>query len=109
MQVFAAADGQVLELDASTNPILDTRGETFSAHTSLVPALKEANVLIGVSDPKLAMLLAEAARGEGLQVDQTLFQCSKRCITKYGNFILRSSSCHGCVAGRRSSWAKKIY
>ncbi len=71
MQVFAAADGQVLELDAATNAILDALGETFSAHTSLVPALKEANVLIGVSDPKLAMLLTEAARGEGLQVDQT--------------------------------------
>jgi DNA-binding response OmpR family regulator len=71
MQVFAAADGQVVELDAATGAIPEAKSGTFSAHTRLVPALKEANVLIGVSDPKLAMLLAEAALGEALQVDHT--------------------------------------
>lgn len=71
MEAFAAADGQVVEIKAATNAIPDARSETFSAHTSVAPALKEAKVIIGVSDPKLATLLEEAARGEGLQVDQT--------------------------------------
>lgn len=70
LEAFAAADGQVVEIKAATNAIPDAAAETFSAHTSLAPALKEAKVIIGVSDPKLATLLEEAARGEGLQVDQ---------------------------------------
>jgi phosphoribosyl 1,2-cyclic phosphodiesterase/DNA-binding response OmpR family regulator len=70
LEAFAAADGQVVEIKAATNAIPDAAAETFSAHTSLAPALKEAKVIIGVSDQKLATLLEEAARGEGLQVDQ---------------------------------------
>jgi hypothetical protein len=60
MEAFAAADGQVVEIKAATNAIPDARSESFSAHTSVAAALKEAKVIIGVSDPKLATLLEEA-------------------------------------------------
>lgn len=71
LQAFAAADGQVLELDAAPPAIPDERAEGFSAHAVLAPALKQTHILIGVSEPGLASLMSDAARGEGLQADQT--------------------------------------
>jgi DNA-binding response OmpR family regulator len=72
MHVFAAADGQVIELDVSsaTTPKI-SRGK-FSAMPATAPAVKDSSVLMGVSDAGLALVLMEAARVEGVRTTHAL-------------------------------------
>ena len=65
MHVFAAADGQVVELDASATTRKISRGK-FSTTPATAPAVKDSSVLMGVSDAGLALVLTEAARVEGV-------------------------------------------
>src|SRR5439155_9638755 len=72
MHLFAAADGQVIELDVSsaTRPKI-SRGK-FSATPATAPAVKDSSVLMGVSDAGLALVLTEAARVEGVRTTHAL-------------------------------------
>ncbi len=72
MHVFAAADGQVIELDVSsaTTPKI-SRGK-FSTTPATAPAVKDSSVLMGVSDAGLALVLMEAARVEGVRTTHAL-------------------------------------
>src|SRR5437773_3189789 len=72
MHVFAAADGQVVELDVSsaTTPKI-SRGK-FSTMPATAPAVKDSSVLMGVSDAGLALVLMEAARVEGVRTTHAL-------------------------------------
>ncbi len=70
LEIFAAAEGMVVELEAS----LDTskardKGE-FSAVASIEPALFEHKVLIGIADKTLAETFHQAAQADNLQTVQ---------------------------------------
>lgn len=65
MEVFGAADGQIIELQSSS-PRRDGAGG--SAKTADAPAIKDSLVILGVADAGLAVTLAEAAAAEGVRV-----------------------------------------
>jgi CheY-like chemotaxis protein len=67
MEVFAAADGQLIELDASSDAKSGDSSARFSAVGASKVAVKDLSVLIGVSDDKLAGILTEAAEAEGVE------------------------------------------
>jgi DNA-binding response OmpR family regulator/ribonuclease BN (tRNA processing enzyme) len=69
LDVFAAVDGQVVELaqfseTGSTGPA----GE-FQAETPIAPALAESSVLLGIADRKMAAALSEVIRTEGIDLE----------------------------------------
>jgi DNA-binding response OmpR family regulator len=76
MHVFAAADGQVIELDISSASTPKIRRGKFSATPASAPAVKDSSVLIGVSDARLALVLMEAARVEGVRTTHALDEAS---------------------------------
>ncbi len=68
LEVFAAAEGQTVELPPAVRPdVPQPRGE-ISAVTSPPPALLEHSVLVGVGEPATAVLLSEAARADGIRL-----------------------------------------
>lgn len=70
LQLFAAADGQIVEISASDKSEAAAGAcELIGSVRALVaPALRQATVLHGVADRTLALKLAEAIRGEGVQI-----------------------------------------
>ena len=67
MQIFAAADGQVVELSMAASvsgAVLPRVPTAFPASPS---ATHESSVIIGTADPKLAAMLAEATRPDGVR------------------------------------------
>lgn len=65
MEVFGAADGQIIELHSSST----RHGRTdAAAKTADAPAIKDSLVILGVADAGLAVTLAEAASAEGVSV-----------------------------------------
>src|SRR5205823_13570731 len=72
MHLFAAADGQVIELDVSsaTTPKI-SRGK-FSTTPATAPAVKDSSVLMVVADSGLALVMTEAARVEGVRTTHAL-------------------------------------
>ncbi len=66
MHAFAAADGQVVELRGTGVKKKTSRRKVASAIQSATPAIKESSVLVCVSDARMAAVLAEAARSEGV-------------------------------------------
>jgi len=67
MQVFGAADGQIIELHSSS-PRRERVGG--SAKTADAPAIKDSLIILGIADAELAATLAEAASVEGVRVVQ---------------------------------------
>ncbi len=67
LDVFAAAEGQVVEVTPSTSKGRERRAEGFRAETTIKPALAECSVLLGIEDTKTAAALCEAIRAEGIQ------------------------------------------
>ena len=68
MQVFAAADSQIVELQNSSSRHtagVDKRSFTVSA---AAPALQDSTVIMGIADTRLAVVLAEATRTEGVRM-----------------------------------------
>ena len=65
MHAFAAEDRQIVELRASAGALLPDAGAATSA---AAPAMKESAVVMGISDTKLAVTLAEATRAEGVRM-----------------------------------------
>ena len=84
-KVFAAADRQVLELHACNAAKWKMPVDISSALLSVPQAMKDASLIIGVSDPVTSALLAEAARSEDLQ---TICVSDEASILK----IVKSSS-----------------
>jgi CheY-like chemotaxis protein len=68
VDVFAAAEGQILELEASVARPGAPAAEAFPAMAAVQPALAEHAVLLGVADSGLVALLSEAAHAEGIEV-----------------------------------------
>src|SRR4029077_4595357 len=72
MHVFAAADGQVIELEVSSAAKPKKSAGKFPAMPAAAPAVKDSSVLMGVSDAGLALVLTEAARIEGVRTTHAL-------------------------------------
>ncbi len=70
MQVFAAADGQIVELPATERA--GTGGARGAkAIPATAPALKNSSIIMGVANARMAMLLSEAASVEGVHTIHT--------------------------------------
>ena len=67
MHAFAAADGQIVEVRAPEQPH-QTRESIANTTPAAAPAIRESTVVMGISDTKLAVTLAEAIRAEGVRM-----------------------------------------
>ena len=68
MDIFAAAEGMVIELKASLDNKAERDTESFSAVTSIEPALQDHQVLIGIADETLAEKIQQAAQADNLRI-----------------------------------------
>ena len=78
-QVFAAAEGSVVELVGAIGDRAPTVGDPFSAFTVTSPRLAEHLVLLGVEDPVQSQFLTGIVNAEGIRVrhetdDQMIIQ-----------------------------------
>ena len=71
LDVFAAVEGQIVEVAPSRQQDSARQAGDFQAETPIESALVESSVLLGVADTKLAAALSEAIRAEGIYA--TLF------------------------------------
>jgi phosphoribosyl 1,2-cyclic phosphodiesterase/CheY-like chemotaxis protein len=67
LDVFAAAEGQAIEVVPPAVAGPARRAGRFRADMPIEPALAEWSVLLGVTDSRTAAALAEAVRAEGMQ------------------------------------------
>ena len=65
MQVFGAADGQIVELHRTGTGLRGLGGR--SSKPAAMPAIKDSLVIMGVAEAGLAVALAEAAAAEGVR------------------------------------------
>jgi phosphoribosyl 1,2-cyclic phosphodiesterase/DNA-binding response OmpR family regulator len=66
MEIFAAAEGQIVELKASIAKAAEHPTGEFQAETSIEPAFVRRPVLLGTIDPNVTAVLSEALRAEGI-------------------------------------------
>ena len=66
LDIFAAVEGQVVEVAPSPARGSARRAEEFQAEMPIEPALAEWSVFLGVADTKLAADLSETIRAEGI-------------------------------------------
>jgi DNA-binding response OmpR family regulator len=66
LDVFAAVEGQVVEVPPSRMKGTVRCNEEFQAETPIEPALAEWSVLLAMADTKLAAALSETFRAEGI-------------------------------------------
>jgi phosphoribosyl 1,2-cyclic phosphodiesterase/CheY-like chemotaxis protein len=71
LDVFAAVEGQIVEVAPSRQQDSARQAGDFQAETPIESALVESSVLLGVADTKLAAALSEAILAEGIHA--TLF------------------------------------
>lgn len=71
MEVFAAAEGMVVELESSQDIKEEGDKDRFSAFDFLEHALHQHHVLIGIDDDTLADKVQQAARSENLKIVRT--------------------------------------
>jgi phosphoribosyl 1,2-cyclic phosphodiesterase/CheY-like chemotaxis protein len=69
LDVFAAAEGQVVEVSPSHHKGPAYCAGEFQAQTSIEPALAESSVLLGMVDTKMAAALSKVIRAEGIHVE----------------------------------------
>jgi phosphoribosyl 1,2-cyclic phosphodiesterase/DNA-binding response OmpR family regulator len=67
LQVFAAVEGEIVEVQPSHTKPSERSATQFPATAPIEPALAERSVLLGVADPSMAAVLAEAIRAEGIR------------------------------------------
>ena len=67
-KVFAAAEGPILKFESSLVRATEPAGDQFSALTAVSPNLFRYLVLLGISDPSLALFLTEIVNAEGIHV-----------------------------------------
>jgi DNA-binding response OmpR family regulator len=67
LNVFAAVEGQIVEVEPSLAECTEHPAEEFQAETAMGPALTERSILLSISDPHMATILSEAIRAEGIQ------------------------------------------
>jgi ribonuclease BN (tRNA processing enzyme)/DNA-binding response OmpR family regulator len=69
LDVFAAVEGQVVEVEPSPEEGPTCRAGEFQAQTPIEPALAESSVLLGIVDRKMAAAFSEVIRAEGIHVE----------------------------------------
>jgi phosphoribosyl 1,2-cyclic phosphodiesterase/CheY-like chemotaxis protein len=69
LDVFAAAEDQIVELAPSAAKDLAHRIGEFRAETPIQPGLIERSVLLGIADTRMAATLSEAVRAEGIHAN----------------------------------------
>jgi phosphoribosyl 1,2-cyclic phosphodiesterase/DNA-binding response OmpR family regulator len=69
LDVFAAGEGQVVEVAASAAKGSLRRAGEFPAETPIESALDERSVLLGIADTRTAAALSEAIRAEGIHAN----------------------------------------
>jgi phosphoribosyl 1,2-cyclic phosphodiesterase/FixJ family two-component response regulator len=67
LEVFAAAEGQVIELKELAVAPREDAHQQFAATATVEPALVERSVLLHIADPATAGALSNAIRAEGLR------------------------------------------
>jgi phosphoribosyl 1,2-cyclic phosphodiesterase/CheY-like chemotaxis protein len=67
LEVFAAVEGQVVEVEPSLAKVSERPRVEFAAMTPMEPALVERSVLLGIADPIMAALLSEVIRAEDIR------------------------------------------
>ena len=67
-EVFAAAEGQVIELEAETRATAAGGPEHFPADASVTAGLTERSIILGVSDPAIAESISAAAEADDVRV-----------------------------------------
>jgi CheY-like chemotaxis protein len=69
LDVFAAVEGQVMEVAPSPEKDPACRAGEFQAQTPIDSALAESSVLLGIVDTTMAAAFSEVIRAEGIHVD----------------------------------------
>jgi len=69
LDVFAAVEGQVVEVAPSPEKGPARRAGEFQAQTPIEPALAESSVLLGIADTEMAAAFSEVIRAEGIHVE----------------------------------------
>jgi len=69
LDVFAAAEGQTIEVAPSAAKQSAHHEREFQAETPIGPALAEWSVILGIADTAMAAALSEAVRAEGIQAN----------------------------------------
>jgi phosphoribosyl 1,2-cyclic phosphodiesterase/CheY-like chemotaxis protein len=67
LQVFAAVEGEIVEVQPSRSKPSERSVAQFSAAAPIAPALAERSVLLGIADPSMAAVLSEVIRAEGIR------------------------------------------
>jgi phosphoribosyl 1,2-cyclic phosphodiesterase/DNA-binding response OmpR family regulator len=66
LDVFAAVEGQIIEIEPSRARDAKRPANAFHATASVEPALADRSVLLGIADPNMATTLSDAIRAEGI-------------------------------------------
>jgi phosphoribosyl 1,2-cyclic phosphodiesterase/DNA-binding response OmpR family regulator len=69
LDVFAAVEGQVVEVAPSPEKGPARRSGEFQAQTPIEPALAESSVLLRIADTEMATAFSEVIRAEGIHVE----------------------------------------
>src|SRR5713226_4197968 len=69
LEVFAAVEGQVVEVAPSPEKGPARRAGEFQAQTPIEPALAKSSVLVGIVDTKIEAAFSEGIRAEGIHVE----------------------------------------
>jgi DNA-binding response OmpR family regulator len=67
LEVFAAAEGQIVEVEPSRATASGRGAREFEATTPIEPALAERFILLGIADPGIAAVLSDAIHAEGIR------------------------------------------
>jgi DNA-binding response OmpR family regulator len=67
LEVFAAVEGQIVEVEPSRVGDFERPAGEFKATTPIEPALAERSVLLGIADASMAATLSEAIHAEGIR------------------------------------------
>ena len=69
LDVFAAVEGQVVEVAPSPGKSPTCRAREFQAQMPIEPALAESSVLLGIVDTKMAAAFSKVIRTDGIHVE----------------------------------------
>jgi phosphoribosyl 1,2-cyclic phosphodiesterase/CheY-like chemotaxis protein len=69
LDIFAAAEGQIIEVAPTAATASVARASEFPAQTPIEPALAERSVMLAIADTKTAATLVEAIRAEGIHAN----------------------------------------
>jgi DNA-binding response OmpR family regulator len=69
LEVFAAAEGEAIDVAPTHAPHSKRSAPAFSATAPIEPALADRSVLLGIADPGMAAMLVDAVKAEGIRAN----------------------------------------